>query len=63
MELFSGGQVCAMYVFGYIKDHPSVPIIGHSFGCYKSKGYVYGGKSADVMNELSIVNLRDLKFT
>jgi hypothetical protein len=49
--------------FNVIKDHLSVPIIGHSFGCYKGKGYVYGGKSADIMNELTILNLRDFRFT
>lgn len=38
-------------------------MIGHSFGCYKGKGYVYGGSSNDVLNELSIANLKDLKFT
>jgi hypothetical protein len=50
-------------IFRSYSDHAPIPIVGHSFGCYRNKGYIYGGKSSDVMNELSIVNFRDLKFT
>lgn len=33
-----------------MKDHPTTPLIGHTFGCYKGKGYIYGGSSNDVIN-------------
>lgn len=39
--------------FSYKKDHPTSPLIGHSFGCFKGKGFIYGGSSNDVVNELT----------
>lgn len=44
-------------------DHPTTPISGHTFGCYKGRGFIYGGSSIDITNELSIVDFKNLKFT
>lgn len=51
-----------MYFFYNKKNHPTNPLIGHTFGSYKGKGYIFGGSSNDCINELSIVNFQNLKF-
>jgi len=42
----------------YIKVvHPNIPVYGHTFSCYKGKGFAYGGISHDIMNDLTILDL------
>ena len=43
-------------------DHPHVPIFGHSLIQYKNKAIVFGGANADDLNEVSIIDLKSMKY-